>query len=209
MGFPDHVLGLIKCYLENCMQSTLLDNAYLDTNQIIEGVLQGSVLGPTLFLYYVNDIMSAGLESGVGMIRYDTALFVTGPDLTELEIRMNKTLSKLNTWTALNHLTINARKTQYMIFKGTKRVKTFCLDLRIDNTLLDSCDSYEYLSLTLDSKLVFEQHVNKLITACNHRLFTLSKIRKYLRERSAVQIYKSLIMSRLNHCCVFYRNTRI
>lgn len=76
-----------------------------------------------------------------------------------------------------------------MTFRGSRKACIHALDLRIDGSQLDLCDSYEYLGLTLDSYLTFEQYVGKLLAACNHRLFTLAKIRKHLDEKSATNIY--------------------
>lgn len=103
---------------------------------------------------------------------------------------------------------MNTKKTKYMIFRSSRKTHVQALDLRIDGSQLDVSESYEYLGLTLDSHLTFEQHIGKLIAACNHKLFTLAKIRKYLDERSATNIYKALIMSKLSYCCIFYGDAR-
>lgn len=208
MGFSGKMLSLMKSYLANRRQKTIIDGVYSDTEPIVDGVPQGSVLGPTLFLCYNNDVVQTGLESGVGLYADDTVLYMTGASLPDLEKRMNDTLVRYTTWTTLNRLTINSKKTKFMVFTGSRNPLPRQIDLRIGATQLEYCDTYEYLGLTLDSGLTFEHHIGKLIASCNHRLFTLSKICKYLDEKSAINIYKSLIMSKLNHCCIFYGDAK-
>lgn len=92
----------------------------------------------------------------MGLYADDTVSFLTGTSLTDLETRMSNTLPRITTWTTPNRLTVNIKKTKFMIFRGTRRPLTHTPDLRINDDGLDYCDSYDNLGLTLDSLLKFE-----------------------------------------------------
>lgn len=93
-----------------------------------------------------------------------------------------------------------------MVFDRSSVNKSHNVSLYIGPTKLDTCPYSDYLGIRLDSKLSFELHIDKVLNSCNARLCTLSKIRKYIDERTAVTIYKSIIMSKLQYGLVFTGN---
>lgn len=119
---------------------------------------------------------------------------------------MNRNLARLQHWSLSNRLTINAQKTKYLLFRRSVRSKVKELVLHIGPTKLTECLNYDYLGFRLDVTLSFKDHVNNLVTNCNLRLMTLCKIRRYIDTPTAVRIYKSLIMSRLQYGLVFALN---
>lgn len=152
--------------------------------------------------------MQSDSEGGVGLYAHDTVLFVSGQSSTELETRMNDNLRKLSEWAASSRLSINAKNTKYVHFRASRRLQNCPFSLCIDGVPLTSTGEYEYLGLLLKGRLTFERHVNKVFSSCNQCLFTFSKIRKYLDKKTAIRIYKSLIMSKLNYGSIFYGDAK-
>lgn len=95
------VLTLHKTHLKNRTQTTLFDDFYSDTRAINDGVPQGSVLGPTLFLCYINDIVGLGFEGGVGLYANDMVIYVSGS--LESALTLNKNEQKPRQTEQLGH----------------------------------------------------------------------------------------------------------
>lgn len=145
-----------------------------------------------------------GFEGGGFLYADDTVLYCIGRDVECLEVSMNRNLCKLEEWCSANMLTINSKKTKYMLFHNSPNVygKTE-LNLEICGSSLNRVNFYDYLGVRLDDTSTYSQHIQKVINGCNQRIFTLSKIRKYITEETAVLIYKTLIMSKLNYGGIF------
>lgn len=142
------------------------------------------MLGPTLFLCYINDIVDLEFDSGVGLCADDTVLYVSGQLISDLEVRMNRN------WAIENRPTINEKKKKFMVFPTTRLRHTTAIDLGLNNIPLSTTESYDYQGINLDCRLSFESHISRLLASCNQRLATLSMIRRYIDERT--NCYKNL-----------------
>jgi len=122
-GVRGEVHAWFQSYLSDRKQTTLHSDVYSDFGIITCGVPQGSVLGPLLFLIYINDIQCAVTDAKVRLFADDTNLFIHGKSLGELEITANNTLKQLTQWMAANKLSINIDKTCYSIFSPKNKVE--------------------------------------------------------------------------------------
>lgn len=172
--------------------------------RITNGVPQGSVLGPILFICYVNDTFTMPFEGGGLLYADNTVLYCVGDDTDSLEVKMNNNLLVLTKWCELNRLTINSSKTKFLLFDKSRSHRLNAdIVLRIGDNVLTRESSYLYLGIKLDSALSFKQHIEYRLKCCNNRVFTQAKIRKYLTPDLAVLLYKAFIMSRLNYGNIF------
>lgn len=151
----------------------------------------------------MNDIVDREFEGGVGLYAEDTVIYLHGNDKTTLENTMKRNLKKLELWCNQNRLTVNPAKSKYMLFTTKRYWEEVNIDLRIEDSVIDRVQVFDYLGICLDSRLNFEQHVNELITACNYQIAPLCKIRKYIDSKTAVLLFKSHILSRMNYGLVF------
>ena len=176
-----------------------LDGNISDSRLVGYGVLQGSVVGPTLFSIYINDLPNTiGLE---GMQKYadDTVLY--GSDCNALQGKLNKAFE----WCGKNILTLNSKKTQWMrVGSQQQKMKNQSVTFTIGNTQLVEVDSYKYLGLTLDSKLYYQIHRSNLTSKIHQKLNYFAKIRKYITVDSALIIYKATILPLLDHADYIY-----
>ena len=124
-------LSWFRSYLTNRKQYVVIDKYKSDCAQITCGVPQGSILGPLLYLVYINDLNYASTILQTIMFADDTNLFLTGKSLDALEMQMNRELKIISEWFKANLLSLNIDKTSYMIF-GNKKYQN--LSLFIENS---------------------------------------------------------------------------
>ena len=199
IGIPPKLSTWFSSYLCNRYQKVNLDGNISDSRLVSYGVPQGSVVGPTLFSIYINNLPNTiGLE---GMQKYadDTVLY--GSDCTALQGKLNKAFE----WCGKNILTLNSKKTQWMrVGPQQQKMKNQSISFTIGNTQLVEVDSYKYLGLTLDSKLDYQIHRSNLTSKIHQKLNYFAKIRKYITVDSALIIYKATILPLLDYADYIY-----
>ena len=122
------------------------------------GVPQGSVLGPLLFLLYINDLPKCSSLFSYVLFADDTCLFLKHKNLDQLEFLMNKELSKVNNWLVSNQLTLNIKKSCYLLFSKSKNLNSF--EIALSGITLEQKEFTNYLGVIIDKNLNWHQHIN-------------------------------------------------
>ena len=166
-GIRGEPLKLFQSYLTNRSQYTMVNNIPSDTNNITCGVPQGSTLGPLLFIIYVNDLpLSTKLK--VRLFADDTNLTVSHHNSNDLEKAANDELKHISNWMKLNQLSINYKKTEYVIITNKKANLNYSLKIDENNIRQSSC--VKYLGILIDSSLNWKAQIqkvcSKLASAC-------------------------------------------
>lgn len=204
LALPINFIKLLASYLENRSQHTIFNGHTSTEGLITDGVPQGSILGPALFLCYINDLSSQDLGCKLSLYADDTVLYLSGPNLADLTSRLNDSLHCLHDWCTENRLTVNANKTKAMVFKTKKTDGNDNVKIMYNTVELKLVIEYVYLGFLIDNELTLKQHAEKQYNTCNHKLFTLSKIRKYLTKDIVIKLYKTLILPILDYGDIFY-----
>lgn len=158
LGIRGVALRLFRSYLLGRKVITKIGGQLSSANDLRIGVPQGSVLGPTLYLVYINNLKNALPMTSYTIYADDTIILFsekTGPSLQQ---KMNLTLQIYLDWTASNGLTVNKNKTQYMLFKQ-KNKPCITLDVLLGGTVLDRVESAKYLGVIIDDKLSWNKHI--------------------------------------------------
>ena len=199
LGMHQQVISWISEYLTNRTQSTFANNTSSSHKAIRQGVPQGSILGPLLYIIYANDIAQKLTKCKYTFYADDTVLYFSSKNIEKAFENMQSDLDALSQWCSENGVYINTKKTKYMIFSNKKVDSvspdgTLKFDLTVDNNSIDRVSSYNYLGITLDEQLSFELHVKNIISRVSNKVFQLRKLRKYLTNNSALLVYKNMIL---------------
>ena len=158
-GIRGNALSRFQCYLDNRKQFVSYNRAKSDIKTVKCGVPQGFILGPLLFLLYINDLADICSQSFPILFADNTYLFNHGKDLSSLQMSLNKEHAEISKWLKVSKLSLNIKKNQYMIFARKKSDHPY-MDLRIDNENICQTKISKFLGVYIDCKLNWKTHIN-------------------------------------------------
>ena len=204
-GIRGNMLRILVSFLKDRYQRVVLNGQSSNWTNIRAGVPQGSILGPLLFLIYINDI-SDNLESDVKLFADDTSLFSAVFDPNISAMTLNNDLAKINLWAYQWKMSFNPTvlKQAHEVIFSRKRNKIFHPSLTFNNLNVERVGSQKHLGLILDEKLSFKDHVNATIEKVSKGTHILRKLRSHIPRSSLITIYKSFIRPNLDYADIIY-----
>lgn len=198
LGHP--ALKTLKSYLSNRVQYVDLNGQVSTHQQVNTGVPQGSILGPLLFIIYVDDLRYATKFFETICYADDTTLLFSIPknlSTSEISITVNKHLNTIDEWFRYNKLSLNVSKTNYMILRG-KKVGKFELNIEINQCKISEVDNFKFLGLIVDSNLNWGAHKKMLMSKLSRGVGVMKKLSSSFPKRILLTLYNALILSHLN-----------
>ena len=179
--FSDTLLSLIKSFLTNRKHVVSINNKHSKSHDQKFGVPQGSVLGPLLFSLYINDL-PLHITSSCELFADDTTIYSNHSDHAQLSNNLQKNISYLTNWTEHNHMSLNEKKTKYMIITTRQKRQnlTKATSLNIGGKQIEEVDVHKVLGLTLDNNLSWSSHIRNLCKIVSQKVFQLSQIEYFL-----------------------------
>lgn len=194
-GLSDPVVDWFKSYLLQRTQVTTVDSSSSSAKSVLVGVPQGSVLGPLLFLIYVNDMPSCAKSCEVSLYADDTVVYYSSSNIRELEDNLNADLKLLCKWFNDNLLTLNIDKCKFVIFGSSRKLNSFSnLLVEINGQPLERKESFKYLGVKLSENMSWSEHINALSTKVCQRLGALRRVKHLLPLHARLTLYNSLIL---------------
>ena len=161
-GVDDLTLPWFRSYLTDRRQRCFVNGQFSNSSFITKGVPQGSIIGPLLFLVYINDLPNCLNEGIPRMFADDTNISFSSNSLSDLEHLINFELQSLNRWLIANKLSLNIAKTEFMVIGSRQRLATFDdpdLCVTVNNAPVKQVTSAKTLGMTLDENLTWRDHV--------------------------------------------------
>ena len=196
-----------RSYLHNRQQFVSVSGMNSKQLAIKHGVPPGSVLGPLLFLIYINDLANVINACLTLLFADDTCLLSSDSCLERLENKVNSALSCLFSWLTASKISLNANKTEVVLFRGIHQPINYNMNLLLENHHLQLSTTVRYLGLRLDQHLSWTAYVDFLASKLRVANGILAKLRYYIPLNTLISIYHALFHSHLSSAAIVWGQT--
>ena len=204
-GIRGKALEWFRSYLSDRQQYVCVNDAKSNTLNIECGVPQGSILGPLLFIIYMNDFHRSSSILSFILFADDSNLFFSHPDPHALLNTVNAELINVTEWIKANKLSLNLLKTKYMLFSNT--IETLPGNIIFDETPLEKVNLIKFLGVYVDNKLSWKDHITTTCKTISRNIGVINKLKYVLPSSVLLMLYSSLILPYLNYGILVWGNT--
>ena len=213
-GFRGISSKWFSSYLNERTQYVEINGEKSSLKEITHGVPQGSVLGPILFLLYINDLPNA-IEIFSSLFADDTIFVNSNKDLKTLEESTNIQLERAKIWFQSNKLSLNISKTKYIVFR-TNRMANVNPEFKITigdrevERIGNDCNlkSFKFVGVHLDENMSWEHHINHVINKISSSNYALNQLKKFVPISIRKTIYNSLVKPHIEYAITCWGNTK-
>ena len=187
-----------RSYLSDRRQQTFIDGAQSDFGNITCGIPQGFILGPLLFIIYINDLPSCNLFSKLKMYADDTTLTSSAEDPCVLEHKFNCDMNLIQSWLPANKLTLNVKKTKFMLIGSQFKLSQTNSDftVKVSYSPLERVIKHKSLGVQIDESLKWCPHITG--NTISKKIFTglviLKRVSHFIPFDTRVNMYNALVM---------------
>jgi hypothetical protein len=201
-GINNYELKWFNSYLDDRTQKTVCNGKCSTEQKIHIGVPQGSVLGPVLFLLFINDIVNCIVDGTVNCYADDVVIYVHGKDIDEINIKLQKCLIQAEMWYTSNRLVVNTSKTKIMLTATAQRMSRIDrskFKVYYDGKLLSYADNIKYLGIVIDECLNWDKQVAHIRKAVGYKLALMRRISSFVPPKLLDTIFKTYLQPVLEY----------
>ena len=197
-------------YLHNRKQHVVFNKSESEYKEISCGVPQGSILGPLLFILYINDIEHVSDIIKPILFADDTSLFHSHACFNTLIQEVNIQLHKFSTWFNTNKLSLNTKKSYFIIFTPNgKKYNISEAEININGSKIKHVKCTKFLGITIDEHLDWKVHIDNLSNKIARNVGVLNKLKHFLPAYIMKTLYSTLIESHLQYCTLLWANSHV
>ena len=205
LGITGSLLSWLQNYLSDRHQRVVINGHSSDWTNREAGVPQGSILGPLLFVIFINDIVKE-IQSNIRLFADDTSLFHSIVDSHLTQQILNHDLQKISEWAAQWLMVFNVLKNEDMTL-SLRNNPTLQPPLFFDGTQLKEVGEHTHLGLTFSSNISWKPHVDRICSRAGQRNNILRKLKFRLNRKTLENLYKSLVRPILEYGDVVFCHT--
>ena len=193
-------------YLKERKQRVKINSDFSTWTEIINGVPQGSVLGPLLFNIFINDIFLFVTHSDVTNFADDNTLSVANSSLNEIISSLEYDIDNVHKWFSQNGMVLNEDKHQFMILESSKSIRNEEARVNVCGKRVIETNKGKLLGITIDNHLNMKDHIKNICKQASNKLNALARIANYLDENKRKVLMNSFVISQFNYCPIIWMN---
>ena len=202
-GCDDNTVTWFKSYLTERKQCVINENYKSEMKETTHGVPQGSILGPLLFLIYINDFSFCVPNCNVNMYADDTTIYIANSNVTEVEYILQRDIDVISNWCDNSRLVINIQKSCSMLLCSPHKLRHLDkkkLNISLQGSTLVCENNQKILGVTIDSKLIFDEHIKLTCAKIASLSGLLWRIRNCLTLETKLLYYNSYVLPKIDYC---------
>ena len=208
MNLDVSMTNWIDSYLTCRQQRVFANGSYSSYQDIMQGVPQGSVLGPLFYIIYANDLADIVKNCKIAMYADDTVIYISSRNFEVSVRKMQEDINSLSQWCNENGITANVEKTKVMVFGSNNSLaKIPQFEIKFADVALQAVTSYTYLGIHLDNKLTYNLYVNRIVSSFTAKLKRFRRMRGFLSAKAALMVYKGMLLPVLEYGDIFLTGT--
>ena len=201
-GFSGTFLKLIKSYLSDRYQCVEFQSFRSKLQKVSIGVPQGSILGPLLFILYINDLPNACAEASTLLYADDTAIFFEAENTAALQNMLDTSLPLLCRWFQINKLSLNTKKTFYQVYNTSGYMQN--IRVILNGSLIQYSETVKYLGMLISTDLKWNKHIDHIAAIVSRNIGIMNRAKFFLGQKHLLLLYNSLVLPYLNYCCLIW-----
>ena len=205
----DLSLKWFTSYLSDRFQRVKITNEESSDQNIKYGIPQGSILGPLLFLLYINDLPLYLSNATPDLYADDTTLHYSSNCVADISVKLNEDMININEWCNNNDMVINTHKSNVMLVGSNRRLQCNELNLNVfyNETLLNEVKCEKLLGIHIDNTLSWDQQIGKVSSLISSRIGLLTRLKLYIPQKGLCLFYNGYILPLFDYCCTIWAET--